>query len=134
MDYRNQTTDPNDIVVDLSKHMAKLTQYEDISDDLSQEEEAKLIDYVRAASKMSFERISRRYDHWRDADRAHDVWVPADSTKFREKAVVADTRAIADTVLTYMMAALTGRNPMFQLEGMNRKSRRSALILSLIHI
>ena len=116
MDYRNQTTDPNDIVVDLSKHMAKLTQYEDISDDLSQQEEAKLIDYVRAASKMSFERISRRYDHWRDADRAHDVWVPADSTKFREKAVVADTRAIADTVLTYMMAALTGRNPMFQLE------------------
>ena len=134
MDYRNQTTDPNDIVVDLSKHMAKLTQYEDISDDLSQEEEAKLIDYVRAASKMSFERISRRYDHWRDADRAHDVWVPADSTKFREKAVVADTRAIADTVLTYMMAALTGRNPMFQLEGMNRKSRRSALILErLLH-
>tara|TARA_B100000424_G_scaffold271171_1_gene272827 strand:+ start:2872 stop:4785 length:1914 start_codon:yes stop_codon:yes gene_type:complete len=134
MDYRNQTTDPNDIVVDLSKHMEKLTQYEDISDDLSQEEEAKLIDYVRAASKMSFERISRRYDHWRDADRAHDVWVPADSTKFREKAVVADTRAIADTVLTYMMAALTGRNPMFQLEGMNRKSRRSALILErLLH-
>jgi len=134
MDYRNQTTDPNDIVVDLSKHMAKLTQYEDISDDLSQEEEAKLVDYVRAASKMSFERISRRYDHWRDADRAHDVWVPADSTKFREKAVVADTRAIADTVLTYMMAALTGRNPMFQLEGMNRKSRRSALILErLLH-
>tara|TARA_B000000609_G_C24182538_1_gene360507 strand:+ start:10833 stop:12746 length:1914 start_codon:yes stop_codon:yes gene_type:complete len=134
MDYRNQTTDPNDIVVDLSKHMAKLTQYEDISDDLSQQEEAKLIDYVRAASKMSFERISRRYDHWRDADRAHDVWVPADSTKFREKAVVADTRAIADTVLTYMMAALTGRNPMFQLEGMNRKSRRSALILErLLH-
>ena len=134
MDYRNQTTDPNDIVVDLSKHMAKLTQYEDISDDLSQQEEAKLIDYVRAASKMSFERISRRYDHWRDADRAHDVWVPADSTKFREKAVVADTRAIADTVLTYMMAALTGRNPMFQLEGMNRKSRLSALILErLLH-
>ncbi len=134
MDYRNQTTDPNDIVVDLSKHMAKLTQYEDISDDLSQQEEAKLIDYVRAASKMSFERISRRYDHWRDADRAHDVWVPADSTKFREKAVVADTRAIAGTVLTYMMAALTGRNPMFQLEGMNRKSRRSALILErLLH-
>ena len=53
---------------------------------------------------MSFERISRRYDHWKDADRAHDVWVPADSTKFREKAVVADTRAIADTVLTYMMS------------------------------
>ena len=134
MNYRNQTNDPNDIIVDLSPHMGKLSQYEDISDDLTEDQEAKLIDYVRAASKMSFERISRRYDHWRDADRAHDVWTPANSTKFREKAVVADTRAIADTVLTYMMAALAGRNPMFQLEGMNRKSRRSALILErLLH-
>ena len=134
MNYRNQTNDPNDIIVDLSPHMEKLSQYEDISDDLTEDQEAKLIDYVRAASKMSFERISRRYDHWRDADRAHDVWTPANSTKFREKAVVADTRAIADTVLTYMMAALAGRNPMFQLEGMNRKSRRSALILErLLH-
>ena len=129
MNYRNQTNDPNDIIVDLAPHMEKLSQYEDISDDLTEDQEAKLIDYIRAASKMSFERISRRYDHWRDADRAHDVWTPANSTKFREKAVVADTRAIADTVLTYMLAALAGRNPMFQLEGMNRKSRRSALIL-----
>ena len=31
-------------------------------------------------------------------------------------AVIADTRAIADTVLIYLMAALTGRNPMFQLK------------------
>ena len=98
MNYKNQTQDKNDVICDLSQHMNKLTEYKDISDDLTDEQEAKLIDYVRAASKMSFERISRRYDHWKDADRAHDVWVPADSTKFREKAVVADTRAIADTV------------------------------------
>ena len=134
MNYKNQTQDKNDVICDLSQHMNKLTAYKDISDDLTDEQEAKLIDYVRAASKMSFERISRRYDHWKDADRAHDVWVPADSTKFREKAVVADTRAIADTVLTYMMAALAGRNPMFQLEGMNRKSRKASLILErLLH-
>ena len=134
MNYKNQTQDKNDVICDLSQHMNKLTEYKDISDDLTDEQEAKLIDYVRAASKMSFERISRRYDHWKDADRAHDVWVPADSTKFREKAVVADTRAIADTVLTYMMAALAGRNPMFQLEGMNRKSRKASLILErLLH-
>lgn len=134
MNYKNQTQDKNDVICDLSQHMNKLTEYKDISDDLTDEQESKLIDYVRAASKMSFERISRRYDHWKDADRAHDVWVPADSTKFREKAVVADTRAIADTVLTYMMAALAGRNPMFQLEGMNRKSRKASLILErLLH-
>ena len=83
---------------------------------------------------MSYHRIRRRYDHWKEADRAHDVYVPPDTTDFREKAVIADTRAIADTVLTYLMAALAGRNPMFQLEGLNRKSRRSSLILErLLH-
>ena len=83
---------------------------------------------------MSYDRISRRYDHWTQADRAHDVYVRPDATSFREKAVIADTRAIADTVLTYLMAALTGRNPMFQLEGLNRKSRKSSAIIErLLH-
>ena len=69
-----------------------------------------------------------------EADRAHDVYVRPDATSFREKAVIADTRAIADTVLTYLMAALTGRNPMFQLEGLNRKSRKSSAIIErLLH-
>jgi hypothetical protein len=134
MDYRNTKIIASDVVVDLSAYIEMLKNYDDISDVLSAEEEAKLVAYVKAASKMSFERISRRYAHWKDADRAHDVWVPADSTKFREKAVIADTRAIADTVLTYQMAALAGRNPMFQLEGMNRKSRKAALLLErLLH-
>jgi len=135
MDYKSDLTIPQrDVVVDLSNLAEKLMNYDDISDMLSEEQEQKLINYVHSISKMSHDRISRRYDHWRDADRAHDVWVPADSTKFREKIVVADTRAIADTVLTYLMAALTGRNPMFQLEGLNRKSRQSSMILErLLH-
>jgi hypothetical protein len=134
MHYKQITEDPNQVVVDLSDHVERLMNYDDISDMLSDEQEKKLVDYVRACMKMSYDRISRRYDHWRDADRAHDVWVPADTTKFREKAVIADTRAIADTVLTYQMAALAGRNPMFQLEGLNRKSRKSSLILErLLH-
>ena len=115
--------DPSTYVVDLSQHMNKLLAYQDISDDLTDEQEKRVVDYVRNMLKMSHDKISRRYDHWREADRAHDVYVPADATKFREKAVMADTRAIADTVLTYQMAALAGRNPMFQLEGENRKSR-----------
>ena len=132
--YKDSSFDSSDVVVDLSNLMEPITAYEDISDMLSEEQERKLVDYVRAASQMSWYSVSKRYDHWRDADRAHDVWVPADTTKFREKAVIADTRAIADTVLTYQMAALSGRNPMFQLEGLNRKSRKSALILErLLH-
>jgi hypothetical protein len=122
------------IVVDLSEHIQKLVNYDDISHLLTDEQERRITDYVKSMVDMSYFRIRRRYDHWKEADRAHDVYVPPDTTDFREKAVIADTRAIADTVLTYLMAALAGRNPMFQLEGLNRQSRRSSLILErLLH-
>jgi hypothetical protein len=133
--YRADFTPLNDgIVVDLSDHADALTQYEDISSLLTDEQEQRLVQYVKSAMQMSYDRISRRYDHWKQADRAHDVYVRPDATSFKEKAVIADTRAIADTVLTYLMAALTGRNPMFQLEGLNRKSRKSSAIIErLLH-
>lgn len=135
MSYRTDTTvDTNDIVVDLSNLIEPLTNYEDISDLLSDEQERRIVDYVRALTDMSYERVSKRYSHWKEADRAHDVYVPPDATRFREKAVIADTRAISDTVLTYMMAALFGRNPMFQLEGLTRKSRKSSVVFErLLH-
>ena len=130
--YKDTKTSPDHVVVDLSGHMDALSRYDDISDLLTDEQERKLVDYVKNAIEISHSRIQRRYDHWREADRAHDVYVPPDATEFREKAVIADTRAIADTVLTYMMAALAGRNPMFQLEGLNRQSRSSSLILERV--
>ena len=126
--------DGDGIVVDLSEHADALMAYDDISARLTEDQEQRIVDYVRSAMQMSYDRISRRYDHWKQADRAHDVYVPPDATQFREKAVIADTRAIADTVHTYLMAALTGRNPMFQLEGLNRSSRKgSAIIERLLH-
>ena len=122
------------IIVDLSEHADRLMAYEDISSELSEEQEQRLVNYIKSAMQMSYDRISRRYDHWKEADRAHDVYVRPDATAFREKAVIADSRAIADTVLTYLMAALTGRNPMFQLEGLNRQSRKSSAIIErLLH-
>jgi len=135
IDYR-AAYEPNGdgVIVDLSDLGDKLMAYEDISSDLSMDQEQKLVDYVKAAMQMSYDRVSRRYDHWKEADRAHDVYVRPDTTQFREKAVIADTRAISDTVLTYLMAALTGRNPMFQMEGLNRKSRKSSAIIErLLH-
>ena len=126
-------TGPNDgVIVDLSNYAQQLTNYEDISHLLTEEEERKIVDYVKSMVDMSYNKISKRYDHWKEADRAHDVYVPPEATTYREKAVIADTRAIADTVLTYMMAALSGRNPMFQLEGLNRNSRQSAMILERV--
>jgi hypothetical protein len=120
------------LVVDLSRFAEQLAAYEDISPFLTADEEAKIVSYIKAAHDMSHSRISRRYSHWKEADRAHDVYVPPDATDFREKAVIADTRAISDTVLTYLMAALGGRNPMFQLEGLNSKSRKPAMILERV--
>jgi len=135
MDYRRDTSIlPHEVIVDLAPHAEKLMSYEDISDDLSEAQEQRLVEYVRACLNMSHDKISRRYSNWLEADRAHDVWVKPDATKFREKAVISDTRAVADTVLTYQMAALAGRNPMFQLEGTNAQSRRPALICErLLH-
>jgi len=131
--YRNATGGAQDgVVVDLSEYVTRLLNYEDIAHLLTDKQEAKLVDYVKAAVQMSHRSISKRYDHWREADRAHDVYVPPDTTDFREKAVIADTRAIADTVVTYMMSALAGRNPMFQLEGINRKSRQPSMILERV--
>ena len=129
----NYQSGPNEgMICDLSEHAEKLIAYEDISALLTEDQERKIVDYVKSMMDMSYHKISKRYDHWKEADRAHDVYVPPEATEYREKAVIADTRAIADTVLTYMMAALSGRNPMFQLEGMNRKSRQSSMILERV--
>jgi hypothetical protein len=129
-DYAFSPTDGQ--IVDLSRLAEKLTSYEDISDDLTEDEERRIVDYVKSCVDMSYHKIKKRYDHWMEADRAHDVYVPPDATQFREKAVIADTRAVADTVLTYLMAALGGRNPMFQLEGLNRSSRKVSSILERV--
>lgn len=120
------------LIADLSEHADALLNQQDISDLLTDEQERKIAEYVKACAEMSYHQVSKRYGSWLEADRAHDVYVPPDTTEFREKAVIPDTRAIADTVLTYMMAATTGRNPMFQLEGLNRQSRNAALILERV--
>lgn len=128
----SNATNPSEVVVDLSDHVDRLMAFDDISDALTEEQENRLVQYVKSCLEMSHRQISRRYDSWHEADLAHDVYVPPDTTEFREKAVIPDTRAISDTVLTYMMAAITGRNPMFQLEGQDRKSRSAALYLERI--
>ncbi|WP_345199123.1 portal protein [Kistimonas scapharcae] len=120
------------VIVDLSNLAGLLTNYEDISSHLHEDQERKIVDYVKSMLRMSHAKISKRYDHWQEADRAHDVYVPPDATDFREKAVISDTRAVADTVLTYMMSALAGRNPMFQLEGLDRDSRKTGSVLERI--
>jgi hypothetical protein len=131
--YRDQVLGDDDVIIDLSRHMDKLTQYEDISDDFTIEEETRIVEFVKQCMEMSHHKISKRYSHWLEADRAHDVYVPPDATQFREKAVIADTRAVADTVVQYLFAALGGRNPMFALEGYgSAQDRKAAAILERV--
>ena len=60
--YRADYVPDNDgIVVDLSDHADALMNYEDISSRLSVEQEQKLVDYVRSAMQMSYDRVSKRY-------------------------------------------------------------------------
>ena len=131
-DYRSQGLGNSEVVADLSAFATKLMGYDDISEDLDAEQERRLVEYVKTISEMSYLSISKRYPAWKEADRAHDLYVPAEATAFRNKVVIADTRAISDTVLTYFMAAITGRNPMFQLEGLNRTSRQPAVLLERV--
>ena len=130
-DYRSAVTQDMTLV-NLSNYFEQMKTYEDISHLLTQDEEKKLVEYVKVISEMSHDSISRRYHSWKEADRAHDLYVPAEETAFRNKVVVSDTRAISDTVLTYFMAAITGRNPMFQLEGQNRQSRKPSVLLERV--
>jgi len=130
--YQSSGVDSSGVIVDLSEHIEAILNYEDVSGLLSLDQEARIVDFVRACLSMSYQTMKRRHSHWQEADRAHDVYVPPDTTSFAEKAVISDTRAVADTVLTYLMSALTGRNPMFMLEGTDAKSRRSAHILERV--
>ncbi len=98
-DYRSSAIQ-EPTIADLSGLADALLGYDDISDALSQDQERRLVEYVKVISEMSHDSISKRYDSWRDADRAHDLYVPAETTAFRNKVVIADTRAISDTVLT----------------------------------
>jgi len=119
-------------IIDLKPYFPRLEQYDDIAMQLTVEEQQKIVGYIKQCHTMSYRSISKRYDHWAEADAAHDVYIDPEATDFREMAVIPDTRAIADTVITYMMAALGGRNPMFQLEGLDRTSRTPAMLLERV--
>ncbi len=123
---------------------------------LDKETERKLIDYVRAHFDLSYDRISERYDHWRDAEVTHDIYVPARlldnrngtrsfftgsltqaeaSGNYSSKTRVIDqvktpySRAISDTLCTYNLAIFGGAPP-FRIEPTSSDSnRRAAKIL-----
>lgn len=107
---------------------------------LDKETEKKIIDYVHAHFDLSYERMSKRYDYWKDAEVTHDMYVPArvveDSKKKRtnngriiDQIKTPYSRSISDTICTYNLAIFGGAPP-FRIEPTSSStSRKSARIL-----
>lgn len=119
----------------------KLQARVNAADCLPEDCERKLVDFVRAAFLMSHRAIEPRYDYWRDAEKAHDLYVPtreldrAKKSKRNGKPRIVETimtpysRAISDTRTTYNLAIFGGMPP-FRFEPANaHASRRSAKIV-----
>lgn len=118
-----------------------LVERENAAKFLDKETEKKLIDYVHAHFDLSYERMSKRYDYWKDAEVTHDMYVPSrviDESK-RKKSYsggrIIDqiktpySRSISDTICTYNLAIFGGAPP-FRIEPTSRDtSRKSARIL-----
>lgn len=94
-----------------------------------------LVEFVRAHFKMSYDKISQRYSYWRDAEEAHDVYVPAfvadeSATKRRQRrrppiidvVKVPYSRSVSDTVCTYNLAVFGG-SPFFRFEPTSRRNK-----------
>lgn len=112
---------------------------------LNADTEKSLIDLVQACFDMSHASIEDRYNHWAEAEVAHDVYVPTSKINEAKKSNVktrrgmkprlVDTimtpysRAISDTQATYMLAVFGG-NPAFRIEPIGKRgSRQSAKII-----
>jgi len=130
-----------------------LNQDNNAAEWLDSNTEQKIVEYVRAHFDLSYDRISDRYQYWRDAEVTHDIYVPASivertsstqrtfgtgklsqaeaSGKYGGSGKVIDTiktpysRAISDTLCTYNLAIFGGAPP-FKIEATGDSSQRRA--------
>ena len=54
-----------------------LDNSENAAQNLDKETEKKLVDFVHSHFDLSYDRISKRYDYWSDAEVTHDIYVPS---------------------------------------------------------
>jgi len=107
---------------------------------LTEATEKDIVSYVQECFNLSYDRIGRRYDNWREADQAHDLYVPSytvdamqQSTKKgkRRKPRIIDvirtpySRAICDVRCTYNLAIFGGM-PAFTIYPVRRTASKLA--------
>jgi hypothetical protein len=131
-----------------------LDNSENAAQNLDQETEKKLVDFVHSHFDLSYDRISKRYDYWSDAEVTHDIYVPSrvvddvrsartasagsntstnsrNSKKYRliDQIKTPYSRSISDTICTYNLAIFGGAPP-FRIERTSMESdRRAARLL-----
>tara|TARA_R110000772_G_scaffold70673_4_gene155295 strand:- start:8925 stop:11102 length:2178 start_codon:yes stop_codon:yes gene_type:complete len=127
-------------------HVARaLDNSENAAQNLDKETEKKLVDYVKSHFDLSYDRISKRYDYWSDAEVTHDIYVPSrvvdnvrsnrgtssSNNNNSRKGKLIDqiktpySRSISDTICTYNLAIFGGAPP-FRIERTNLQSDRRA--------
>ena len=106
----------------------------DMCDDML---ERTIVDFVKQHFELSYDRIKERYDHWKEAEVAHDVYVPAqvvEQSRGRsttQKPMLIDiiktpySRAITDTISVFDLAVFGG-SPPFKLEVTGTGSTKKA--------
>lgn len=109
---------------------------------MSDDCEKKLVDFTQACFDMSYDKISKRYDYWSEAEQTHDLYVPTsvvERTKRgnrtgRTRPRIIDTirtpysRAISDVTATYMLS-IFGGSPPFKIEPERGGSIKGAKII-----
>lgn len=134
----------------LDQVASALDNSENAAQNLDKETEKKLVDFVHSHFDLSYDRISKRYDYWSDAEVTHDIYVPSrvvddvrsartasagsnsstnsrNSKKYRliDQIKTPYSRSISDTICTYNLAIFGGAPP-FRIERTSLDSDRRA--------
>jgi hypothetical protein len=116
-----------------------LTGSENAAKFLDKESEKKIVDFVHAHFDMSYDKISKRYDYWKDAEVTHDIYVPSrvlDESKKKSRQNYSNgriidqiktpySRSISDTICTYNLAIFGGAPP-FRIEPTSKDTNRNS--------
>jgi hypothetical protein len=100
----------------------------------------KIIDLVRNCRKLSYEYMSQRYNGWNKSEKMDRAFIDVaeKDTKgrkmnpFERQVYIPMSRAILDTLLTYWMAVICGKRPIFKINGRGGEDQMPAKKMEII--
>jgi len=100
----------------------------------------KIINLVRSCRKLSYEYMSQRYNGWNKSEKMDRAFIDVaeKDTKgrkmnpFERQVYIPMSRAILDTLLTYWMAVICGKRPIFKINGRGGEDQMPAKKMEII--